>query len=318
MMVKLRLFGTLLAAGLPLAACSTAGPDPFLTTQAVAPVAAPIATEVAGEFAAAYLTSLAGSIQTVRQSVSHDSLHQEVVYENRTALAGENLLTVDVGRRDQAGFMRPPSASQIAREMRAALPGVNASISPLLRQNSRGTYGYATASYGNGGACLYAWQHVKAVTPADSIGFDKLTRARLSAQIRLRFCHPGLSADQIVALMDTLTLKDMNSQTIDMLRFAAGSGSITPPVAKLDIDPTPEKPRRKIIRTAKVEAAEDWRTEAQKPATVVEEDGKVIANAVAVPLPDNAAPTDAGDATKLNKSVTDQPIANPVSVPLPQ
>jgi hypothetical protein len=269
-----------------LASCTAVSPDPFLTTQAVSPEAAPAVTAVSADFAAAYLPSYAGAIQSVRQTVANNSLHQEIVYANQTALPGENVMTVDIGAPEDGRFLRPPSLWQVKNEMRAALPGLNPVANPALGNNVAGVYGYATAA-ANNGACLYAWQYIKTVTPADSTGFARLTRRHLAASIRLRYCHPSIAADRIHLLMDGLKLKAMNSQTIDMLRFAAGTADVARPEAVVTAEPVAmRKPRPVHVTSAAVD--EDWRKPEKQAVT---EDGKasVIDNAAAVPLPEATA-----------------------------
>jgi hypothetical protein len=298
-----------------LGACSTAAPDAYLTTQAVNPVAPPIATDVSPDYAAAYLPTLAGGIVSVRQTVRKDYLHQEIVYQNLTALAGENQLTVDVGVPQNGATLRPPSEGQVAREIRSAFPGANVSMSGLIRDNPIGAYGYATGPYGTAGACLYAWQFVKSVNPADSDGIDLLTRQHLSATIRLRYCHPSITPDRITALMDGLMVKEINSHTIDLLRFAAGSAHVAAPEAV--VTPEPVLKKRKTVRQASAtQTDDDWKSATTKPvvdtATPV-----VMDNAAAVPLPDDeaekSAPASADDAVIAPV----RKITNAVDVPLP-
>jgi hypothetical protein len=302
-----------LLAAATLASCTSVAPDPFLTTQAVSPDVAPTVTDVSADFAAAYLPPYAGAIESVRQTVANNALHQEIVYANQTGLAGENVLTVDIGAPEQAGLLRPPSQSRVRGEMRGALPGVGMTISPIIGDNASGSFGYATATVG-GGACLYAWQYVRQVTPADSTGFAKFTRRHLAASIRLRYCHPSITAERIHVLMDGLRLKDINSQTIDMLRFAAGTADVAQPVAV--VTPEPVVQNRKVIHQADAATDDDWRRpQAQKVSDAA---GPVVVdNAAAVPLPDATADKPAA----VNEDVVVSPAAtidNAATVPLPQ
>lgn len=303
-----------------LASCSATAPDPFLTTQAITPEAPPIATDVAPEFAAAYLPSLAGGIQAVRQTISKDHLRQEIVYQNQTALAGENVLTIEVGPPADGAFLRPPTEAKVRAEMRAAFPGKSLAISPVIADNVGGPYGYATITEGTG-ACLYAWQHVKSITPADSDGFDKFTRNHLSASIRLRYCHPAITADRIHLLMDGLKVKELNSRTIDVLRFAAGSARVDMPVAVLT--PEPVKQKRNLVRKAEVtEPEEDWRPK-DKPVAQIDDLAApaVIDNAAAVPLPETIAGDSSDPLVTKAADIVEPPIRkidNAAEVPLPE
>jgi hypothetical protein len=297
-----------------LASCTSVTTDPYLTTQAVTPEAPPAVTDVSADFAAAYLPTFAGAIQSVRQTVASNSLHQDIVYANQTALPGENVLTVDIGAPEDKQFLRPPSIWQVKNEMRAALPGLAPALSPVIGSNVGGAYGYATVAV-KGGACLYAWQYVKQVMPADSIGLAKLTRRHLAASIRLRYCHPSISADRIHVLMDGVRLKAINSQTIDMLRFAAGTASVDQPLAVVTAEPAVRK--RTPVRKAEA-TDDDWR-KPQKQSTVDDGKSEVIDNAAAVPLPDDAArqpvtvPAEDDTAAKSETVIDDA-----AQVPLPQ
>lgn len=298
-----------------LASCSSVAPDPFLTTQALSPEATPAITDVSADFAAAYLPTYAGGIHSVRQSVANNSLHQEIVYANQTALAGENVLSIDVGAPESAALLRPPTLWKVKNEMRAALPGLALGVSPVIGDNASGSYGYATVAV-NGGSCIYAWQYVKQVMPADSNGFSKFTRRHLAASIRLRYCHPSITADRIHVLMDGLKLKDMNSQTIDMLRFAAGTANVTQPEGV--VTPEPVVRKRKVDRQAAAVNDDDWR-KPQKQTQSVSGDNEpaVIENAAAVPLPDGDTvhPVTIPAVQDSKQAVT---IDDAATVPLPQ
>jgi hypothetical protein len=265
-----------------LASCTSVSTDPYLTTQAVSPEAPPAVTAVSADFAAAYLPNYAGAIQSVRQTVASNSLHQEIVYANQTSLQGENVLTVDIGAPEDGRFLRPPSLWRVKNEMRAALPGLNPVVGNVLGSNVGGVYGYATAS-AKGGACLYAWQYIKTVEPADSTGFAKLTRRHLAASIRLRYCHPSMPAERMHVLMDGLRLKDMNSQTIDMLRFAAGTADVAQPVAVVTAEPGVVRKSRPARVTAAADN-EDWRKPKRQTASE-DRSADVVDNAATVPLP---------------------------------
>jgi hypothetical protein len=298
-----------------LASCTAVSPDPFLTTQAVSPEAPPAVSDVSADFAAGYLPTYAGAIQSVRQTVANNSLHQEIVYANQTLLPGENVLTVDIGAPEDGQFLRPPSMRQVRNEMRAALPGLNPVPSPVLGNNVGGVYGYATAT-AKGGACLYAWQYIKTVEPADSTGFAKFTRRHLAASIRLRYCHPSMPAGRMHVLMDGLRLKDMNSQTIDMLRFAAGTADVARPQAVVAAEPV-MAPKRKPVRVTAATDDEDWR-KPKMQTTGEDGDTDALGNAATVPLPEGTAdqpvtvPDDDASASGETR------IDDAAKVPLPQ
>jgi hypothetical protein len=251
----------------------------------------------------------------VRQTVANNSLHQEIVYANQTTLSGENVLTVDIGPPEDSTFLRPPSVWQIKNEMRSVLP-VAMSLSPVIGSNTSGVYGYATATIGNG-SCLYAWQQVKTVAPADSTGFAKLTRRHLAATIRLRYCHPSITTDRIHVLMDGLRLKDVNSQTLDVLRFAASSADVAQPLAVVTPERVVVRKRRIIRQAAVVPDDEDWKNP-QRKAVTESANPDVIDNASTVPLPESATDrqlTVPADDSTASRQVQ---IDNAATVPLPE
>lgn len=314
-----------IAALAALTGCSTSGPDPYLTTQAVSAKPQSSVSTVAPQFAAAQLPQLAGPALLVRQSLEGDRFRQEIVYANRTALAGENLLTVMAGPPKEKSLLQPPSAAEVRREMRAMLPTtVSARMSATLGANINGRYGYATAALPGGGACLYAWQRIKSVNASDKTGFAGLTDERIAAQIRLRYCDPALNEAQIRLLMDGLTMRPISGATIDMLRYAAGSGvnAAIPPQPAIIAPVAASKPvvSRPRIRTARAEpqqTSDDWRQDTESaPVTVPggEQPGPVTQAAALVPLPEDGA---SATAKPPEPSVT-APASPAVTVPLPE
>ncbi|MGQ3212077.1 cellulose biosynthesis protein BcsN [Shinella sp.] len=286
----------LLVATIPfLIAGCTAVPDPFLETGAIRPDAPPLSTEVSPDFAAAYLPSIAGRIESVRQTSRADFFEQKIVYTNATASAGENLLTVRVGTPSEGMvFLRAPTRSAILAEMRQALPGVAMAINAAPGQNLHGVYGYATGPLGKAGSCVYAWQFAKRVSPVRGSAMGRLGAGSYSAQVRLRFCHPTLPQERLAMLMDGMRLKPVTRETFDMLSYAGGSGSMrsqpvlarAEPAVILD-DSVEVEPRR----TPKRRVVEEKRRE--EPA--------VIRNAVRVPLPGETVEE------KVKVAVTEKP-----------
>ncbi|MCT7665810.1 cellulose biosynthesis protein BcsN [Shinella kummerowiae] len=273
----------LLVATIPLlvAGC-TAVPDPFLETGAIRPDAPPLSTEVSPEFAAGYLPSIAGRVESVRQTSRADFFEQKIVYTNTTASAGENLLTVRVGTPSEGmAFLRAPTRNAILAEMRQALPGVAMAINTAPGQNPYGVYGYATGPLGKAGSCVYAWQFVKRVSPMRGTAMGRFGAGNYSAQVRLRFCHPTMPQERLAVLMDGMRLKPVTRETFDMLSYAGGSGSLRSQPVLARAEPV-------VIVDDSVEA-EPRRTPKRR---VVEEKRKdepvVIRNAVRVPLPGEA------------------------------
>nr|WP_316652465.1 cellulose biosynthesis protein BcsN [uncultured Gellertiella sp.] len=216
----------LLVLSLPLAACTSVAPDPFLTAS-VHPDAPPISSEVSPEFAVALLPATAGRIRTVRQTARKSYLQQQVVYENATEGFGENTLSVEVGKPSlDAAYLHAPSRRQILGEIREAFPGVAMQIRPVASDNLQGTFGYASGPFGAGGSCIYGWQMVDpnrdSNIVANMAGIDKKFRM----QIRLRYCHPGIPEERIGALMEGMRVKSVSPDTMALLEFASGTGQV--------------------------------------------------------------------------------------------
>jgi len=262
------------------AGCSTVS-DPFLETGSIRPDAPPLSTEIAPDFAVARLPA-AGAIESVRQTMRGDALEQAIVYANATAMAGENMLAVRIGLPGKdAAFRHAPTRGAILAEMRQSLPGVAMTIEPVPGENMHGVYGYATGALGASGSCLYAWQYVKRIAPAAEATVVGQWRAPAhAAQVRLRLCDPAIPRERIATLMDGLRLKPVTRETLDMLRFAAGNGSIPTRAAPVvAVKTVSAQPRRAAVREAV----------AEEPAGAVRVPlpGEVLdGQAATVPLPD--------------------------------
>lgn len=201
--------------------------DPFLETGSISADVEPIASSVSPEFALAYIPAVAGRITGVRQSVREDYAEQYIVYENRTVLQNENVLTVRVGKPlYNRPFQNAPTSREIIKELGWYFPGVRMRIKQAVGENQQGVYGYATGRIASGGSCLYAWQLATKITPKSGEFFKDAARSDYRAQIRLRFCHPSIDEGSIVSLMEGLRVKPVTQQTFELLRYAAGTGQI--------------------------------------------------------------------------------------------
>jgi hypothetical protein len=269
---------TLLLSILMLAGCTSVS-DPFLETGAITPAAPAIATEVSPDFAAAYLPAVAGSIEGVRQTARKDYLDQQIVYANATALAGENVLHVTIGRpASDPQFLRAPSRREILTEMKSAVTGVAMAIEPVIGENVHGVYGYATGDLGKGGSCLYAWQFAKRISPTGQTVTGKLSSTHYAAQVRLRYCTPTIPRERIAAVMAGMRLRPVTAQTFDMLQYVSGSGaaSRTPSVVVAE---TPALRRETSVSDVVVEERRPVRREIDDRPTEV-------ASGVQVPMPE--------------------------------
>jgi hypothetical protein len=300
----------LLFAALPvLAAGCTTVDDPFLETGAIRPTAPALSDEVSPDFAAAYLPAVSGGVETVRQTLREDGLDQKIVYPNATTAAGENLLTVRIGKPSSgADFLRPPTRRAVLAEMRRALPGVAMTIEPTPGRNSQGVYGYATGALGKSGGCLYAWQFVKRAAPAGGL----LASGAHAAQMRLRFCHPAMSGERLVGLMDGLRLKPVTDRTFDMLAFAGNEGRAP---ARAVVIATEDADTRMPARRAERMVADEARASDPALAEKRAEQPTTIRDAVRVPLPGEAVQhTVAGKPSEAEATATR---TAEVLVPLP-
>lgn len=210
-----------LAALAPVTGC-TSVQDPFLTGS-TNPVAIPSLSnnrEVGAHLALASLPG-AGAVLAVRQTLGPDTTRQTIVLANPMAVAGENMLTIEVAPATGKRFAQAPSRSELQAEMRAALPGIAMSISNTMNENAYGVYGYAVGKT-TGVQCIYAWQVIDA-------GRRSTIGAPHGASIRLRLCRAGESAEHMASLMRGLTVKAIDAATLASLRIAA-------PAAPLSLD----------------------------------------------------------------------------------
>jgi len=299
-------FVTLLAGSVLVTGCTSVLQDPYLTNSIAAPSAPTVATEVSPEYALALLPSVAGLPRSVRQQVQDQHAKQEIIYENPTSMEGENSLTVEVGLRGSGAFpMRAPSEATLMSEMRAALPGVAMTISPIIGQNGQGVYGYATGAFGASGSCIYAWQYIKDLSGDDTSYLGSLTANGYSSQVRLRYCTPSIGQQSVVLFMQGLRVKPVTPETFGVLKFAIGSSVASrsaPVVQSYPVEvkyvpkaepvieaadpeqmPEPKAPEVKIKNASRVPVPTVEKVEAA--AEPVAPKSTIIKKGVAVPLP---------------------------------
>ncbi|OBZ92724.1 hypothetical protein ADU59_25450 [Pararhizobium polonicum] len=293
-----------LAVMMPLAACTTVD-DPFLQTGALKANGPSLATAVSADYALAIVPGIGAA--SVRQTVGENHVEQTILYANATDLAGENALTVTIGKGGKS-IRRAPSQSEVEAEMRGALSGVRMRVSPVIGDNAYGIFGYATGALGKGGSCIYAWQQARNITPDGGVG------SGYAAQIRLRYCNPSMSQDRIAVLMQGLRIKPVSSQTFQTLRFAAGSGKVSatplymPQPSVMDVAvmaPVRPVPKRIVIAEASSDA--------------VKSDEKTIVGAVKVPMPGEAAVLAATDTVPavVGQTVSGKAIVKPAIILAP-
>lgn len=288
-------FLMLAALAMPLAACTSVTQDPFLTAATGASAAPPISAEISPQFALAVLPPSAGRTVSVQQIARENGLSQTVIYANRTALSGDNALTVEISDADAAqSRVRAPTRGEIRKEMAEVLPGIAMRIDDVIGDNAQGVFGYALGASGRG-HCLYGWQVVKS---------GATVQRPYSASLRLRFCDPTMSEAELVSLMQGLRLLPVSKETVTGLRRAPGRAYVMPAslASEPSADPAP-------VRRSQRRQSETMNAPVQQADTA----------SVAVPLPGGATPAKTAMVTApAQKAVPAQEITHAAVVPLPQ
>lgn len=214
----------MMALALSVSGCAT-GDDPTLVTGSIRPEAPALIADVAPDYAAAYLPQVAGRIESVRQSSKPEQVFQTILYPSPGYEAGENTLSVSIApSSSDPSYRQAPTRNEIMAEIRAALPGAAMAIAAAPGRNLQGPFGYATGPGTGGGACIFAWQVASDISRSEQTGFGKLARSRHAAKIRLRYCHPSMNEAALVSMMSGMRVREISGTTIEMLRFAEGSG----------------------------------------------------------------------------------------------
>lgn len=137
------------------------------------------------------------SLIAVLEQRFRNALAQDIILQNNSGLAGQNVLYVrafgPMGRDAGDATLPPdiPSLSRIQSELRQRFPGVHMEISGLYAQNRYGPIGYATGRSRSGVNCIYVWQRI-APEPA-------LFRVeRGSITWRLRLCDPHMTPRELL------------------------------------------------------------------------------------------------------------------------
>ncbi len=220
----------LIAALAALTGCSTAGPDPYLTTQAVSAKPQSSVSTVAPQFAAAQLPQLAGPALLVRQSLEATASPGNRLRQQDSA-CGREPADGDGGSAERevspAAAERGGSAPRDARH--AADHRLGADERDARRQYQRPLW-LCDRGPAGGGAASMPGSGSKASTPATRplCRPDRRAHRRADPAALLR---SGAERGPDRLLMDGLTMRPISGATIDMLRYAAGSGvnaAITP------------------------------------------------------------------------------------------
>lgn len=274
----------MMALALSVSGCAT-GDDPTLVTGSIRPEAPALIADVAPDYAAAYLPQVAGRVEAVRQSSKPGHVFQTILYPNAGYEAGENTLSVSIAPpSSDTSFRQAPTRNEIMAEIRAALPGRAMAIAAAPGQNLQGPFGYATGPGTGGGACIFAWQIAKDISRSEQTGLGKLARSGHAAKIRLRYCHPSMNEAALVSMMSGLRVREISDATIEMLRFAEGSG--VPLRAGYASDPSPESEAVAPTKRVAGPVSEPVVVEEESPAPTgprVLKPGELQASVVALP-----------------------------------
>jgi len=181
----------IVALALAVAACSYKPRGPRLAT---------LASKVPVENA--FISTPPGGPQPIAivEQRFYNGVLQEILLENPTASAGENVLVARAfgPMGDDRGMERmpmdEPTTADIRREMRERFPGVAMTISETYVQNRFGPFGFATGRLGNGVSCIYAWQQIRAKKSVLFPGY------RGAVTWRLRFCDRGATPRELLYL----------------------------------------------------------------------------------------------------------------------
>ena len=238
---------------LPLTACSLTTDKSAITssTKALAPT---IASEVDPLYAVAYLPGVAGPISSVRQTSGNNRVHQTVLYPNYGYGGGENQIIVDVAQTSSSKvYYQAPTRREIVSELKRFFPTMKMTIDQNPGENLHGIYGYAHGKSKIDGNCIYAWQVIRNVTRNDLGDLQRMFQPKYASKVRLRYCHPTKTTEQLLVLMDGFRVKEVTSASMEILRFAEGAGYSKPatPVTQPIIakQPVKVKTRAKITTT---------------------------------------------------------------------
>ena len=204
-----------------------------------------------------------------------NSTTQEIVLSNRSNTPGQNMVTAtlfgpvkSVTGPENLQSNPAISLSAIGAEMRQAMPGVSMRVSPYFPQRRYGSFGYAMGTSPQGDNCIYSWQRIR--TPdLDS----NMTIGQGTITLRLRLCEPGMSEENLLAVMTGMTISSyilaaswnpyggappIPEHLGQLGTTVVPTTPITPPVTPQLAPvaaPVAAAPARRAVRRAPVEAA---------------------------------------------------------------
>lgn len=134
-----------------------------------------------------------------------NATQQDIALATNSAASGQNYLRARLfGPVEKSGAgmtglsNRSIALTDVAAEMRTAMPGVAMSRSPFYVQNRYGPFGYAIGRKGRSDLCLYGWQNIRS---APGFGGNKG-----QIDIRLRLCQTGATEQQLMSVMYGYTI----------------------------------------------------------------------------------------------------------------
>lgn len=217
-------FIILLIAMAGLSACNTIKDHELLTgsTRVFAPS---ISSEIDPDYAVAYFPNVAGPVQTVRQQSGKNRVHQTIIYPTIGHASGENQIIIDVAQvKGNQDYVRAPTRRELLIEIKRFFPNMAMQIDELPGENLHGIYGVAYGTSKIDGNCMFAWQVISNVGRQDIDTYKKWFEPNYRAKVRVRYCHPTKSRQQLLVLMNGFRVKNMVHSTMDILRFAEGAG----------------------------------------------------------------------------------------------
>lgn len=219
-----------------------------------------LSNEINPNYAIAYFPSVAGNIQTVRQQSGKDRIHQTVLYPTMGHGSGENQIIIDVAKvKSNNDYIHAPTRRQIQQELKRYFPKMSMTIDELPGENLYGIYGYAYGTSKIDGNCIFAWQVISDVSLRDLDETKSLFQANYRAKLRVRYCHPTKSKDQLLVLMNGFRVKPVTSATMEILRFSESTGYAASQASQTAVETTSlasksKQPAiRKVVTPAKVE-----------------------------------------------------------------
>ena len=135
---------------------------------------------------------------------------QRITLENRTSLANENRLEVQLdvrldglsdalGVEPRVSVVRPPDPLSIRNFLAEEFPDLRMALSDTVPTSRYGHYAYATGRGRRGETCVLAWQ------VADEHATE-LPRNLYRMGLLFRFCDPNRSGRELLALFESIAL----------------------------------------------------------------------------------------------------------------